>query len=154
MLSSNTPAPAHRTAAENSARSPLCFVVDSDSSIRSFLSLVLHGVGVDTEEFVHGKSVEAGLSTREPSLVFLNIALESSEAIETVIALGRRGYSGHIQLMSTGAPRFWHTLKVSASNIGCRCFRSSRSRSRPTPLSKSCKSLSSVILRRSPDAST
>jgi EAL domain-containing protein (putative c-di-GMP-specific phosphodiesterase class I) len=76
-------------------------VVDSDSSIRSFLSLVLHGVGVDTEEFVHGKSVEAGLSTREPSLVFLNIALESSEAIETVIALGRRGYSGHIQLMST-----------------------------------------------------
>ena len=96
--SSNTPA--HTAAIENSARAPLCFVVDSDASIRSFLSLVLHGVGVDTEEFAHGKSIEAALGTREPNLVFLNIVLESSEAIETVIALGRRGYSGHIQLMS------------------------------------------------------
>jgi EAL domain-containing protein (putative c-di-GMP-specific phosphodiesterase class I)/CheY-like chemotaxis protein len=99
-LSSNTPALAHVAAAENSARAPLCFVVDGDASIRSFLSLVLHGVGVDTEEFAHGKSVEAARGKREPNLVFLNIALESSEAIETVMALGRRGYSGHIQLMS------------------------------------------------------
>jgi len=97
-LSSNTPA--HTAAIENSARAPLCFVVDSDASIRHFLSLVLHGVGVDTEEFAHGKSIEAALGTREPNLVFLNIVLESSEAIETIIALGRRGYSGHIQLMS------------------------------------------------------
>jgi EAL domain-containing protein (putative c-di-GMP-specific phosphodiesterase class I)/CheY-like chemotaxis protein len=97
-LSSNTPA--HTAAIENSARAPLCFVVDSDASIRHFLSLVLHGVGVDTEEFAHGKSIEAALGIREPNLVFLNIVLESSEAIETVIALGRRGYSGHIQLMS------------------------------------------------------
>jgi len=99
-LSSNTSTPAHTAAIENSARVPLCFVVDSDASIRHFLSLVLHGVGVDTEEFAHGKSIEAALGTREPNLVFLNIMLESSEAIETVIALGRRGYSGHIQLMS------------------------------------------------------
>ncbi len=97
-LSSNTPA--HTAAIENSARAPLCFVVDGDASIRHFLSLVLHGVGVDTEEFAHGKSIEAALGIREPNLVFLNIVLESSEAIETVIALGRRGYSGHIQLMS------------------------------------------------------
>jgi EAL domain-containing protein (putative c-di-GMP-specific phosphodiesterase class I) len=99
-LSSNTPVPAYMAAAENSVRAPLCFVVDGDASIRSFLSLVLHGVGVDTEEFAHGKSIEAAQGKREPNLVFLNIALESSEAIETVIALGRRGYSGHIQLMS------------------------------------------------------
>ncbi len=89
-LSSNK-TPAHMAAAENSARAPLCFVVDGDASIRHFLSLVLHGVGVDTEEFAHGKSIEAALGKREPNLVFLNIALESSEAIETVIALGRRG---------------------------------------------------------------
>jgi EAL domain-containing protein (putative c-di-GMP-specific phosphodiesterase class I)/CheY-like chemotaxis protein len=100
-LSSSTPAPAHMAAAENSARPPLCFVVDGDASIRHFLSLVLHGIGVDTEEFAHGKSVETALDKREPNLIFLNIALESSEAIESVVALGRRGYSGHIQLMST-----------------------------------------------------
>src|SRR6202034_2501699 len=92
--------PAHMAAAVNSARPPLCFVVDGDASIRHFLSLVLHGIGVDTEEFAHGKSVETSLDKREPNLIFLNIALESSEAIESVVDLGRRGYSGHIQLMS------------------------------------------------------
>ena len=33
------------------ARTPLCFVIDTDASIRQFLSLVLHGAGIDTEEF-------------------------------------------------------------------------------------------------------
>jgi EAL domain-containing protein (putative c-di-GMP-specific phosphodiesterase class I)/CheY-like chemotaxis protein len=88
------------TTAESPERAPLCFVVDGDASIRHFLSLVLHGVGVDTEELAHGNSVEAALDKRKPDLIFLNIALESSEAIETVIALGRRAYTGHVQLMS------------------------------------------------------
>jgi EAL domain-containing protein (putative c-di-GMP-specific phosphodiesterase class I) len=88
------------TTAESPERTPLCFVVDGDASIRHFLSLVLHGVGVDTEELAHGNSVEAALDKRKPHLIFLNIALESSEAIETVIALGRRAYTGHVQLMS------------------------------------------------------
>src|ERR1700721_1569623 len=32
------------------AGAPLCFVVDTDASIRHFLSLVLHGCGIDNEE--------------------------------------------------------------------------------------------------------
>jgi EAL domain-containing protein (putative c-di-GMP-specific phosphodiesterase class I) len=88
------------TTAESPERAPLCFVVDGDASIRHFLSLVLHGVGVDTEELAHGNAVEAALDKRKPDLIFLNIALESSEAIETVIALGRRAYTGHVQLIS------------------------------------------------------
>jgi EAL domain-containing protein (putative c-di-GMP-specific phosphodiesterase class I) len=96
----DTPTPKQLPTAESPANAPLCFVVDGDASIRHFLSLVLHGVGVDTEELAHGSSVETALNKRKPDLIFLNIALESSEAIETVIALGRRAYTGHIQLMS------------------------------------------------------
>ena len=92
--------PEQITTVESPARAPLCFVVDGDASIRHFLSLVLHGIGVDTEELAHGNAVEAALDKRKPDLLFLNIALESSEAIETVIALGRRAYTGHVQLMS------------------------------------------------------
>jgi EAL domain-containing protein (putative c-di-GMP-specific phosphodiesterase class I) len=84
---------------ESQGRAPLCLVVDADASTRHFLHLLLHGVGVDTDELPHGKSIEASLHKREPDLVFLNVAPESSEAIETVIALGRRSYSGHVQLM-------------------------------------------------------
>jgi hypothetical protein len=38
---------------------PLCYVVDDDSSIRQFLSLVLHGSGVDTTEFADGAALRA-----------------------------------------------------------------------------------------------
>jgi len=82
-------------------RVPLCFVVDGDSSIRHFLSLVLHGAGIDTEEFADGQTFRAALARRSPDIVFLNIALESTEAIECVVALGRKGYDGKVQLMSS-----------------------------------------------------
>jgi EAL domain-containing protein (putative c-di-GMP-specific phosphodiesterase class I) len=79
---------------------PVCFVVDEESSIRHFLSLILHGSGIDTEEFGDGASFRKAMGRRSPDLVFLNIGLESSEAIESVVALGKMGYFGFVQLMS------------------------------------------------------
>ena len=35
----------------------LCYLVDEDSSIRQFLSLVLHGSGIDTVEFPDGAAL-------------------------------------------------------------------------------------------------
>ena len=104
MPTSPTPAAAGaKVAAEGKggARVPLCFVVDGDSSIRHFLSLILHGTGIDTEEFADGNTLLAALNRRTPDIIFLNIALESAEAIESVVALGKRGYSGYVQLMSS-----------------------------------------------------
>ncbi len=83
------------------ARVPLCFVVDTDESICHFVSLILHGAGIDTEEFAEGRSLPAALKRRTPDVVFLNIALESAEAIECVVSLGKRGYGGFVQLMSS-----------------------------------------------------
>jgi EAL domain-containing protein (putative c-di-GMP-specific phosphodiesterase class I) len=82
------------------ARAPLCFVVDTDASIRHFLSLILHGAGIDTEELPDGQAVRPALTQRQPKLVFLNIALESSDAIECILALSRAAYTGAVQLMS------------------------------------------------------
>jgi EAL domain-containing protein (putative c-di-GMP-specific phosphodiesterase class I) len=87
-------------ASPGGARTPLCFVVDSDASICHFLSLIMHGAGIDTEEFADGQSLLAALSRRTADAVFLNVALESAEAIGWVVALGQRGYSGYVQLMS------------------------------------------------------
>jgi EAL domain-containing protein (putative c-di-GMP-specific phosphodiesterase class I) len=81
-------------------RTPLCFVIDEEPSIRHFLSLILHGAGIDTEEFVDGSAMRKAIERRTPDLVFLNVGLESAEAIETIIALGKRGYFGFVQLMS------------------------------------------------------
>jgi len=80
---------------------PVCFVVDDDASIRHFLSLILHGAGIDTEEYGDGKSFGQAAAKRSPDLVFLNIGLESGEAIEAILALAKRGYFGFVQLMSS-----------------------------------------------------
>jgi EAL domain-containing protein (putative c-di-GMP-specific phosphodiesterase class I)/CheY-like chemotaxis protein len=83
------------------ARAPLCFVVDEEPSIRHFLSLILHGAGVDTQEFSDGQSLRQAIAARKfPDLIFLNIALESADAIESVVSLGKHGYFGFVQLMS------------------------------------------------------
>jgi len=83
------------------ARAPLCFVIDGDGSIRHFLSLILHGAGVDTEEFADGQGLLAALEKRSPDLVFLDVPLESSEAIASIVALGIGGYRGRVQLISS-----------------------------------------------------
>lgn len=83
------------------ANAPLCYVVDEESSIRHFLSLVLHGAGVDTMEFPDGASLRTAVEKRAPDLIIHNISLDSADAIESMVKLGAGGYSGSVQLMST-----------------------------------------------------
>jgi EAL domain-containing protein (putative c-di-GMP-specific phosphodiesterase class I) len=92
---------------------PLCYVVDEEPSIRHFLSLVLHGSGVDTVEFADGSSMRKTVETRAPALIFHNISLESADAIESVVALGRLKYRGAMQLMSArGAAVLEHVKSI------------------------------------------
>ena len=86
---------------QSGARTPLCFVIDNDASLRQFLSLILHGAGIDTEGFADGNGLRQALARRAPDLVFLDIPLESADAIACVVALGGGNYRGQVQLMSS-----------------------------------------------------
>jgi EAL domain-containing protein (putative c-di-GMP-specific phosphodiesterase class I)/CheY-like chemotaxis protein len=79
---------------------PLCFVFDEEASIRQFLSLILHGTGIDTEEFNDGATFRQAIAKRKPDVVFIDIPLDSADAIESVVSLGKLGYFGLVQLMS------------------------------------------------------
>src|SRR5262249_12165120 len=83
---------------------PVCFVVDEDRSIRNFLSLILHGAGIDTEEFADRTSFARAIAQRHPVIVFLNVGTETGEAIEILQLLAQRGYVGFVQLMSRRGP--------------------------------------------------
>jgi hypothetical protein len=50
--------------------------------------------------------------------VFLNISLESADAIECVVALGRHGFPRYVQLMSGRGSAVFELSKASASNTG------------------------------------
>jgi len=95
------------------SRAPLCYAVDEESSIRHFLSLILHGSGIDTVEFSTGAEMRAAIEQRMPDLVFHNIAIESADAIESMMVLGARGFAGAVQLMSArGAAVLEHVKGV------------------------------------------
>ena len=96
---------------------PVCYVVDEEASIRHFISLVLHGSGVDTVEFADGASMRKAVETRPPALIFHNISLESADAIESVVALGKLKYRGAVQLMSArGAAVLEHVKGIGAQH--------------------------------------
>lgn len=82
------------------AETSLCLVCDEESSIRHFLSLILQGAGVDTEEFADGASLRHAIAGKPANLVFLDVALDASDAIESIGALAQVGYGGAVQLMS------------------------------------------------------
>ena len=94
-------------------QAPICFVVDEEASLRHFLSLVLHGSGIDTMEFPDGAAMRKAVAKRAPSLIFHNISLESADAIEFVVSLSKHGFRGAVQLMSNrGAAVLDHVKNI------------------------------------------
>src|SRR5262245_51313863 len=100
LTNATTLAPDAHMGAEPGAAVPLCFVVDQEPSIRHFLSLILHGAGVDTEEFADGATMGPALLRRSPDLIFLNVGLESPQAFQTVLQLGQYSYTAFVQFIN------------------------------------------------------
>lgn len=116
MADSPSPTPTAETVASPPlapGQAPLCYVVDEEASIRHFLSLVLHGSGIDTVEFPDGAAMRKAVATRAPVLIFHNISLDSADAIESVVSLGKSGFRGAVQLMSNrGAAVLEHVKSI------------------------------------------
>lgn len=100
-------------AAAGEAQVPVCFVIDTDASVRRFLSLILHGAGLNTQEFAAGAALAAVLAKRAPDVVFLDIALEFAEAVKCLIELSDKNYRGQVQLISNrGAAVLAHVKHI------------------------------------------
>lgn len=111
MTDTATAATAPAPSAQGPEHAPLCFVIDEESSIRHFVSLIMQGTGIDTEEFADGRALRTSLGSRKPDLVFCDIPLEAGDAIETITALGRHGYTGAVQLMSSRGAAVLENIK-------------------------------------------
>lgn len=95
------------------SQAPRCFVVDSDASVRRFLSLILHGAGLNAEEFAAGETLATALANRPPDIIFLDVALEFSEPIQCLGELAASCYRGPVQLLSSrGAAVLAHVKNI------------------------------------------
>jgi EAL domain-containing protein (putative c-di-GMP-specific phosphodiesterase class I)/CheY-like chemotaxis protein len=83
------------------ARTPLCFVIDGESTIRHFVSLILQGTGIDTMEFAEGAALRTVAAQRPADMLFLDVNLDVQDAMQTIEWLGETKYAGVVQLMSS-----------------------------------------------------
>jgi hypothetical protein len=93
------------------ARAPLCFVIDEESSIRHFVSLILQGLGIDTPWSSPRAPSSAPRAPRTADLIILNINLDANDAILSLETLGKLGYGGAVQLMSNRGSAVLENLK-------------------------------------------
>jgi EAL domain-containing protein (putative c-di-GMP-specific phosphodiesterase class I) len=94
---------------------PLCLVVDDDPSTRHYLSLILHALGIEVVEFADHNALGNARVPRPPDLIFHNISTDSSDAINSLLLLAKRRYTGPVQLMSArGAAVLEHVKAIGA----------------------------------------
>src|SRR5262245_24699822 len=87
---------------EHEAVAPVAdaFVIDDEEGICRFVSLALTNLGLTSESYHTAPRAIAALERGHPEIVFLDIALEGSDAIDVLRALGEKRFSGVVQVMS------------------------------------------------------
>ena len=76
------------------------FVIDDEEGICRFVSIALGNLGLKAESYHTAPQAVAALERGHPEIVFLDIALEGSDAIDVLRVLGEKRYAGVVQLMS------------------------------------------------------
>src|SRR5689334_3267049 len=76
------------------------FIIDDEEGICRLITLTLAALGVKSEFFHTAGEACAALEHRRPALIFLDIALKGSDAIDVLRKLGEKNYTGTVQLMS------------------------------------------------------
>jgi EAL domain-containing protein (putative c-di-GMP-specific phosphodiesterase class I)/FixJ family two-component response regulator len=79
---------------------PMCFVLDDEPGIQNILSSAAAGHGFEVKCFRSAAKALKALETIKPELLFLDVSLEGSDAIDVIRGLGTAGFRGIVQLVS------------------------------------------------------
>lgn len=94
----------------------LAVVVDDDAGMQDLISVTLVELGMTVRSFATAKQALTLIDTGHPAIIFLDVALFNSDAIDVIRGLGERRYEGALQLMSGGRP----SLLEAIGRIGVR----------------------------------
>jgi EAL domain-containing protein (putative c-di-GMP-specific phosphodiesterase class I)/CheY-like chemotaxis protein len=112
--------PAARTQPLSSARQPLCFIVDDEPGIRYAVAVALDRLGIQTAEFVDAAALIDAAAERQPALIFLDVSLTTSDAVEALRGLDAKRYAGAVQLMSGKDSALLEDIKLIGERRGLR----------------------------------
>lgn len=94
----------------------LAVIIEDDAEVRQQIEIALVDLGMRVESFQSAKDALASIDQNSPVVIFLDVALLNSDAIDVLHGLGERHYGGVVQLMSGGRP----SLLEAVQRIGVR----------------------------------
>lgn len=77
-----------------------CIIVDDDPGICKALAFTMRKLGFATAEAESPAALNAAIEGRMPELVFLDLGLGQSGALDVLPILAEHGFTGKVQLMS------------------------------------------------------
>ena len=77
-------------------RPPLCYIVHDERGIRHMIAYAMHEKGVITREFACAPSLLEAVAKSAPDVIFLDLSLEGSDAVEAIRGLDLLGYGGAV----------------------------------------------------------
>jgi EAL domain-containing protein (putative c-di-GMP-specific phosphodiesterase class I)/CheY-like chemotaxis protein len=77
-----------------------CFIVEDEPGVRSMLCAVLGGDDIELAGFASAQELLDAWGPRQPDIIFLDIALDHSDAVDVIRTLAARQFRGAVQLMS------------------------------------------------------
>jgi EAL domain-containing protein (putative c-di-GMP-specific phosphodiesterase class I)/CheY-like chemotaxis protein len=84
-----------------------CFIVEDDSGVRNVFYSALAGGAVELAGFASAQELLEAWGPAHPDIIFLDIALDRSDAIDVIRTLAARQFGGAVQLVS-GLDRALH----------------------------------------------
>lgn len=78
----------------------LAFVLDDEVRLGIALSKMLATIGINARAFVTAAEFRGALDDEKPDLVFLDLALGESDAVEVIRQLEARKFTGRVMLIS------------------------------------------------------
>jgi CheY-like chemotaxis protein len=95
---------------------PFALIIDDQEAVCRIVASALAELGVEFAAYGTAKPAIASLEHRRPEVIFLDVALEQSDAIDVIKGLSEKRYTGIVQLMSGGRP----ALLEAVQRIGVR----------------------------------
>jgi ActR/RegA family two-component response regulator len=95
-------------------------VIDDEKNISELVATTLGELGIESATFSTAKPAVASIDQRWPVIIFLDVALEQSDAYDVIRGLSEKHYDGIVQLMSSGRPWLLAALQRLATRHGLR----------------------------------
>jgi EAL domain-containing protein (putative c-di-GMP-specific phosphodiesterase class I) len=95
-----------------------CVVIDDDPDICTLISTVLSKIGVKSRGLSSAGALAGALREPHPAVIFLDVTLDRSDAIDGIRILRQGSYTGAVQLISGKDPELLNNIKVIGERHG------------------------------------